>query len=307
MRFEEWLRAINFSPRTRLGYVRAVKLFFDWLAENTAVSLVAEITPQHVQQYQIRLYNYERCEEGKEPRRLAVGTQMIQLAAIRKFFGWLLAEQQIAFNPAASLQMPRLPRRLPSGVLTPPEAKRLVESTPTKKPLDIRDRAILEVMYATAIRRAELISLTIYDVDLQASTLRIEHGKGDQTRIVPLTETAKTALRLYIEEARGLYAKQPGQVHLFVSSRSGGNLDDGDIVRIVAKTAKRANIKQHVTPHTLRHTCATHLLKGKADIRQIQRLLGHRRLSSTEIYTRVELSDLAEVIARCHPREKTIR
>ena len=177
-------------------------------------------------------------------------------------------------------------------------------TTPTSKPRDIRDRAILDVLYSTGIRRAELIALNIYDVDFDNATLRVEHGKGGSTRIVPLTETALSALKLYLEEARSVFARETTQTRLFVSSRSGGPLDDADIVRIVEKAARRAKIKKHITPHTLRHTCATHLLKGHADIRQIQKLLGHRRLSSTEVYTHVEISDLREVISRCHPREK---
>ncbi|MBL0239533.1 MAG: tyrosine-type recombinase/integrase [Chloracidobacterium sp.] len=120
----------------------------------------------------------------------------------------------------------------------------------------------------------------------------------------PLTQSSQTALKLYLEQARTAFASQPGQIRLFVSSRSGGPLDVDDIRRIVRKWTKNANIKKNVTPHTMRHSCATHLLKGRADIRQIQKLLGHRRLSSTEIYTHVELGDLAEVISRCHPREK---
>ena len=163
---------------------------------------------------------------------------------------------------------------------------------------------MLEVLYATGLRRAELLGLAIYDLDLAAGTLRVEHGKGDQTRIVPLTESALSALRLYLDEARPAMAREATKTRLFVSSRSGGPLDDADVVRIVAKAAKRAGLKKHVTPHTLRHTCATHLLRGHADIRQIQKLLGHRRLSSTEVYTRVEIGDQAEVVARCHPRAK---
>ena len=128
--------------------------------------------------------------------------------------------------------------------------------------------------------------MTIYDADLQTATLRIEHGKGNITRVVPLTQSAIAALKLYLEEARAVFAREAGQVRLFVSSRSGGPLDDDDIVRIVCKAARRAGLSKHVTPHMLRHTCATHLLKGRADIRQIQKLLGHRRLSSTEVYTR---------------------
>jgi site-specific recombinase XerD len=208
----------------------------------------------------------------------------------------------VPFNPAAGLLLPRRPQQLPRNVLTRREALRLIEATPLLKPLDIRDRAILEVLYGTGIRRAELIGLTIYDVDFDSSTLRIERGKGNRTRIVPLISGARDALKLYLEKARGAFARHAGQWHLFVSSRSGGPLDDADLVRIVRKGAQRAGITKHVTPHTLRHTCATHLLKGKADIRQIQKLLGHKRLSSTEIYTHVDIGDLRRVVKRCHPR-----
>ena len=311
-RFAEWLQAINYSPKTRVNYTRDVRVFLEWLADNTLVNSLVDVTPAHLQQYQIALYNFERHDEEPatkekteaEPKRLSVGTQANRLAAVRKFFSWLLSEQQIAYNPATTLQLPKQPQRLPRGVLTKSEARRLIEATPTTKARDVRDRAMLETLYATGIRRAELIALSIYDADLQAATLRIEHGKGNTTRVVPLTQSAIAALKLYLEEARAVFARETGQVRLFVSTRSGGSLDDADIVRIVAKAATRAGIKKHVTPHTLRHTCATHLLKGRADIRQIQKLLGHRRLSSTEVYTRVELTDLAEVIARCHPREK---
>ena len=311
-RFSEWLEAINYSPKTRVNYTRDVKLFLAWLSENTSLNSIVEVTPAHLQQYQIALYNFARHEEDEpatkektaaEPKRLSVGTQAARLAAVRKFFSWLLSEQQIAYNPASTLQLPKQPQRLPRGVLTKAEARRLIEATPAVKPRDIRDRAILETLYATGIRRAELITLTIYDADLQTATLRIE-GKGRRERVVPLTQSAIAALKLYLEEARAVFVREAGQVRLFVSTRSGGPLDDADIMRIVRKAADRAGIRKHVTPHTLRHTCATHLLKGRADIRQIQKLLGHRRLSSTEVYTRVELTDLHEVLARCHPREK---
>ena len=150
-----------------------------------------------------------------------MGTQANRLAAVRKFFSWLLSEQQIAYNPASTLQLPKQPQRLPRGVLTKTEARRLIEATPTTKPRDLRDRAMLETLYATGIRRAELIALTIYDADLQTATLRIEHGKGNTKRVVPLTQSAIAALKLYLEAARGLFAREAGQVRLFVSSRSG--------------------------------------------------------------------------------------
>lgn len=301
IRFDESLQAINYSPKTRINYSRDVREFLDWLAESTEVSVIAEVTPAHLHQYQLALFNYER---PKERKRLSIGSQTCKLTAVRSFFAWLLREQQIAFNPATGLQMPQQQQQLPRNVLTKKEARQLIEATPVEKPLDIRDRAILEVLYGTGIRRAELIELAVYDVDFDSLTLRVQHGKGDRTRIVPLTQNAASALRLYMEETRSIFAHQAGQVRLFVSSRSGGPLDDADIVRIVKKAAKRAGITKHITPHTLRHTCATHLLKGRADIRQIQKLLGHKKLTSTEVYTRVEIDDLRKVVRRCHPREK---
>jgi integrase/recombinase XerD len=306
-RFEEWLKALHYSPKTRTNYSRDVRQFVGWLAENSAASSLAEVTPAELGQYQIALYNQEQSKPGREGRRLSVGSQACRLAAIRKFFTWLLGQQLIVYNPASSLALPQRPQQLPRQVLSRHEAQRLLESTPQEKLRDIRDRAILEVFYATGIRRAELIHLELYDLDLETATLTVRQGKGNRDRMVPLTSSAVDGLRLYLEKARSLFARETSQGRIFVSSRSGGPLDDSDIVRIVDKAVKRARISKHVTPHTLRHSCATHLLKGKADIRQIQKLLGHRRLSSTEIYTRVEISDLREVLARCHPREKKMR
>lgn len=299
LRFDNWLGAVNYSPKTRVNYARDVNLFLGWLVNNTEVAQIADVTRSHIRQYQVALSNYRCPKEGKH---LTIGSQACKLAAVRSFFSWLMREQSVSFNPSAGLLMPRQPRRLPREVLTRREALHLIEATPVEKPLDLRDRTILEVLYGTGIRRAELIALTIYDVDLDSSTLRIERGKGNRTRFVPLISSVQTALKLYAEKVRGVFAREADQNNLFVSSRSGGPLDDADIVRIVKKAAKRAGIRKHVTPHTLRHTCATHLLKGKADIRQIQKLLGHRRLSSTEIYTHVEISDLHRVVRRCHPR-----
>lgn len=304
-RFLEYLQALNYSPFTLVNYGHDVELFLDWLIKNTSLNSIADVTSSHLSQYQISLYQYEFDDpKSLEKKRLSIGGQMNKLAAMKRFFLWLWQEGLIVHNPSSAIQMPKQPKTLPKNILTPAEAKRMLEIIPTKTPIDIRNRAILEVMYATGIRRAELISLSIYDVDMQTGIIRIEHGKGDETRIVPLTENAKNILKLYLAESRPVFATNPKNLRLFVSANSGGKMDNADIGRIVREAAQSAGIKKHITPHTLRHSCATHLLKGKADIRQIQKLLGHRRLSSTEIYTHVELSDLAEVISRCHPREK---
>jgi site-specific recombinase XerD len=305
-RFIEYLQAMNYSTATLVNYGRDVRLFLDWLVENTSLNSLSDVTAAHLSQYQISLYRLETEDEktGKKKQRLCAGAQANKLAAMKRFFLWLWQEGVLVHNPGAGVQMPKQPKMLPRNILTPAEAKCLIEAVPTKKPRDIRDRAILETLYATGIRLSELLDLTIYDVEMQTGTLRIEHGKGDETRLVPLTASAQAAIKLYLEEARLVFATETGQIRLFVSSRSGGQLFADDIRRIIKKACNLARIKKHVSTHTLRHTCATHLLKGKADIRQIQKLLGHRRLSSTEIYTHVDLGDLAEVISRCHPREK---
>jgi integrase/recombinase XerD len=303
-RFGEWLEARNYSPRTRPDYDRYVRDFLNWIAENAPLSSVAEVSPAHIQQYQLSLCYPQAKDDGTPGKVLSISSQICRLAAVKTFFSWLVQTQQIAHNPASSIEPPKQPQTLPRDVLTQDEARLLLESTPVEKPLDIRDRAILEVLYATGVRRAEMLSLTIYDADVQAATLRIEKGKGGRTRLVPLTGGACAALKLYLSEVRLIYATARSGAALFVSSKSGAPLSDNDIVRIVRKAAKRAGISKRTTPHTLRHSCATHLLQERADIRQIQKLLGHKRLSTTEIYTHVEISDLQEVISRCHPREK---
>src|ERR1044072_9426075 len=143
-RFSEWLEAINYSPKTRVNYTRDVKLFLAWLSENTTINSLVEVTPAQLQQYQIALYHFERranndtATKEKAGRRLSVGTQAKRLAAVRNFFSWLLSEQQIAYNPASTLQLPKQPQRLPRGVLTRREARRLIEDTSAAKPRDVR-------------------------------------------------------------------------------------------------------------------------------------------------------------------------
>lgn len=300
-RFIEWLGACNYSIRTSEEYEREIKFFIKWVDENTDVTNVNEILPKHLNQYQVKLCGVSSDEEC---RSLSIKTQAKKLAAIRSWFDWLVRDQQLLLSPASSLQMPRIPQRLPKNILTQAEARMLLESTPIENPLDIRDRAMLEIMYGSGMRREELRRLTIYDIDFEEKTIIIERGKGGGSRLVPLTEAAGNALKLYMEEGRpGCISNQSGST-LFLSGQTGGMLCAKAIEYIVHKASKRAGITKKISPHTLRHSCATHLLQQDADIRHIQRLLGHRKLSTTEIYTQVEISDLHKVIENCHPRER---
>lgn len=301
-KFEEWMKAIDFSKQTIKNYCGDVDKFICWIEENTECKSIVEINPQQLQQYQIALYNTEVKGKEDKTKRLTPGTQLRKLAAIRKFFSWLAMTNQIAYNPAASLQLPKKGKTIPSTILTKAEVKRLIEATKTESDIDCRDRSIIELLYATGIRKAELLNMSVYDVDIEAATISIKEGKRKDSRVIPLTNTAKEILQLYVNEIRPKLHKDLSKTLLFISSRRGGALDGSDIDRILQKAITKAGIKKHITPHTLRHSFATHLLKGKADIRQVQKLLGHRCLSSTEIYTRVEVSDLREVLQRCHPR-----
>jgi len=166
-----------------------------------------------------------------------------------------------------------------------------------------RDRAVVEVLYATGIRNAELRGLTLADFDAEAGTLFVRAGKGGKDRVLPLGPLVTAIVSDYVQIARPKLAKRPGVTSLFVSNH-GWPLWPASVVRIVDLSAKRAGIKKAVRPHRLRHACATHMLQGGADVRHIQRLLGHSSLSTTEVYTRVEIGDLKAVHKRFHPRER---
>ncbi|MBK6590056.1 MAG: tyrosine-type recombinase/integrase [Acidobacteria bacterium] len=244
-RFIEYLMAVNYSPATLVNYSRDAGIFLDWLTENTALNSIADVTAASFAVSDLTLppRNRRRKNRTKKAETFCRSTGQ-QTGGDEAVLSLAVAgrrdrSQPVRFDPDAEAA-----EDAPRNILTPAEAKRLIESIPIEKARDIRDRSILEVMYATGIRRAELVSLTIYDVEMQTGTLRIEHGKGNETRLVPLTQSSQTALKLYLEQARTAFASQPGQIRLFVSSRSGGPLDVDDIRRIVRKWTKNANIKR---------------------------------------------------------------
>ena len=192
---------------------------------------------------------------------------------------------------------------MPRGILTRSEARRIINAPDRSCTLGYRDKAILEVLYTTGIRKEELNNLTLNDVDYNDGFLRIIQGKGRKDRIVPLGRICCRYLENYIKSVRPELIKDPYNNHLFLSSR-GNKLSKNVAWELVKKYAKKAKIKKNVSPHTFRHTCATAMLKNKADIRAVQELLGHESLDTTQVYTRVTINDLKEVHSRCHPREK---
>ncbi len=298
-RFVEAMAAWNWSKRTIPSYEQNVRVFLDWLDHETDVADLGAVTGETLTSYQTALLSAQKFDG----ERLAVGTQHTRLTAVKSFFRFLAREGRLLSNPAAQLALPKKRRALPQALLTPKEAIRLLEAPDTKTPMGLRDRAILEVLYATGIRNAELRALTLTDFDPAAGTLSVRGGKGDKDRVVPLGPIASAVLGDYIAQARPRLAKRTGVLGLFVT-RNGWSLDTLAVINVVRRAAAAAGIKKPIRPHRLRHACATHMLKGGADIRHIQKLLGHASLQTTQIYTQVEISDLKAVHRRFHPRER---
>lgn len=296
-RFVEAMTAWNWSRKSVVSYEQNVRYFMNWLDRETEITELAQVTSDSVAAYQTALL----AEEKRDGERISVGTQHQRLCGVKAFLGYLWREGKLLINPAAQVVYPKMRRRLPQANLTPKEAIRLLEAVDTRTALGMRDRAMLEVLYATGMRNAELRTLTVADIGER--TLSIRAGKGGKDRLVPLGAIGWAALSDYVQEARPKLASRDG-VHTIFLTKHGLALDAFAVINAVRRAAKRAGLKQHLHPHLLRHACATHMLKGGADIRHIQKLLGHGSLQTTEIYTKVEIGDLKAVHRLYHPRER---
>jgi integrase/recombinase XerD len=221
------------------------------------------------------------------------------LSTLRRFYRYLLREKEIDADPTALIDSPKLPRALPRS-LTEAQVKCLLEAPGTTTPLGLRDRAMLETLYATGLRVSELVGLTVGQVGLVQGVVRVV-GKGDKERLVPLGEEAIAWLGRYQREARPELLKRRATDAVFVTLR-GGPLTRQAFWHNIKRYARRAGIRAPLSPHTLRHAFATHLLNHGADLRVVQMLLGHADLSTTQIYTHVARARLQELHARHHPR-----
>lgn len=244
-------------------------------------------------------------KHGPEGATLSAGAQGCYLHTVRGFFLWLVKSGVLLENPAHDLPVVKSVR-LPRRVLTKAEARRLMNAPSRSSVQGLRDRAILEVLYGTGLRRGECLRLDVTDVDLGQELLLVRSGKGKKDRMVPLTRQAVSALDLYLREARLKLVKDSRELALFLS-KYGLRMSPTCLSTLLSKHAKASRIEGAVFPHALRHAYATHLLKGKASIRHVQELLGHQSLQATAVYTRVSIDDLREVVSRCHPRERRRR
>jgi integrase/recombinase XerD len=287
---------VRYAPRTPASYMAHVRAFLGWLA-GKGLDLV-DVKGRDLDAYQSHLYAYRRKSDGKPYSAAYQGTRLVVLKHLYRF---LYRRGYLLHDPAADIELPRLEKRLPRVILTFPEVRKILEAPDAKTPRGLRDRAMLETLYGTGIRVTELCNLTPYDVDTEERVLRVVLGKGRKDRNVPLTRAAAQAIEAYLVKGRPKLVGRVKLRFLFLQDK-GGRMDRATASRIVRQWAEEAGVEKHVTPHTFRHTVATHLLKGKADIRHIQSLLGHASLGTTQRYTRVEVSDLKQAIERAHPR-----
>jgi integrase/recombinase XerD len=246
------------------------------------------------------LVAYARHLERRVTRRgtpLAAASRASAISTVRRYFSFLASHAYLLRDPARTIPLPKV-RRLPRGVLSERQARQLVSAPFGGTAIGKRDRAILELLYGTGIRLGEATRAAVSDLDLREGVLLVRSGKGRKDRVVPVEGRAALALDTYLAEARPVLAKRVDAA-LFLS-RHGGRLSLGGLRAIVQRHGRAIGVD--VSPHALRHTCATHLLRGGANIRHVQELVGHRSLATTALYTRVAIEDLRQVLARAHPR-----
>ena len=294
--FEEYL-AVRYTELTVKSYAGHVRSFLVWLEERGTGLL--DVRTDDLLAYQSGLY----AARTRSGRPYSSGFHVNRLKAVKAFFRFLCRRGYALTDPSAAVEYPRGEMRLPREVLTPEEAKRLVLAARGQGPRALRDRAVVETLYSAGVRLGELRNLEPEDVDTSGRTLRVILGKGGKDRYVPLTRAASVAIERYLVEGRPVLAMAMRARALFLTN-TGRPLNEHAVGSILDGCARRAGIRKRVTAHVLRHSLATHLLRGGADIRHIQALLGHASLQSTERYTRVEIQDLKDAIRRAHPRSR---
>ena len=294
-RFLESLRVRNYAEATVENREDYLAVFFDWCKERS-LTRPQQITRPHLQRYQRHLFYY-RSPTGKA---LSFRSQVNLLAPLRAFFKWLTRENVLLYNPASELDLPRLERRLPRAILTADEAEAVLGVPDLRDPLGVRDRAILEVFYSTGMRRMEVATLNLYDLDSERGTVFVRQGKGKKDRMIPIGERAVAWCQKYLDEVRPslVYGNDDGTLFL---TRRGEVFTPDRLTQMVTRYVEAADIGKRGSCHLFRHAMAVLMLEGGADIRFIQEMLGHAALTTTQLYTKVAIQKLKEIHTATHP------
>lgn len=293
--FIDHMGARGLSVLTLRGRLHAIRRFILW-ADERGLADPREITLPILERYQSYLYHFRK--PNGEP--LSFSSQAAELSPLRAFFAWLTKSHIILYNPASELELPKINKNLARYVLSVANVEKILAQPDTKTLLGLRDRAILEVLYSSGIRRAELRRLSIYDVDTKRGTLLVRNGKGAKDRIVPLGERACAWVEKYLRDVRPQFITGRDEGVLFLTFH-GDSFTEYAIGDTVKEYIEKANVPVKGACHLFRHACATHMLDNGADTRFIQAMLGHASLESTQIYTQVALNKLKAVHAATHP------
>ena len=294
-RYLTWLEVHHFAENT--VNIRRLQLsrFITWCDERS-VTRACDVTPELIERFQRHLFYYRK----KDGQPLCISSQSHWLTSLRSWMTWMKDQRQIELNPALEMIFPKEEKRLPRHALSLQEVEAVLAQPDITRPCGLRMRAILELLYSSGLRRMEVLRLERSDIDRERRVILVRLGKGKKDRFVPLGERALFWLDKYLAEARSKLCDDPTQPLLFVST-NGTPLHPNYISSQVRKMMNRAGITKAGSCHLFRHTAATMMLDGGADVRHIQAILGHENLGTTQIYTHVSIGKLCEVHERTHP------
>jgi integrase/recombinase XerD len=291
----EHLRVRDYSEYTVRNRRVHIGYFLDW-AFDRGVTEAVDVTRTVLEAYQRHVFHYRK--KNGEP--LGFNGQHDRIVPLRVWFKWMARQHHILHNPASELELPRLGIRLPKAVLTAAEAERILLQPDIQDALGLRDRAIMETLYTTGMRRLELVNLKLWDLDIERATVTIRQGKGKKDRIIPLGDRTALWVGKYLEESRPKLADEPDE-HVVFLSNAGEPFSLDYLTEVVRGYVDAADIGKRGACHLFRHTMATLMLEGGADIRFIQAMLGHADLKTTQIYTHVAIRQLQEIHRATHP------
>jgi len=291
------LQVQNYSEYTVRGRAGHIQFFLDWLKERSITEPV-EVTRPVLERYQRHLFHYRKA--NGEP--LSFRSQHARLVPLRVWFRWMTRQNYILHNPASEIELPRLGRALPKNIFSAAEVERIMMQPDIEEPIGLRDRALLEVLYSTGMRRLELVRLKLYDLSLDRGLILINQGKGKKDRYVPIGERAIQWLAKYIREGRPQLASEPDDMTVFLTAQ-GEPFSRDHLSFAVKERIDAAELGKTGSCHLFRHTMATLMHENGADIRYIQQMLGHEDLKTTQIYTQVAIRTLQQIHAATHPAE----
>jgi len=296
----EALEVKHYSEHTVYHRRQYLDYFFTWAYQRDIVR-PHDITKPILESYQRWLYRY-RKKNGKP---LGIRSQKERLMAVKDYFRWLCKKNILLSNPASELEMPRSEKQLPVESLGVADVERVMRAPDLSNPLGIRDRAVLEMLYSTGMRRMEVVKVQITDLNHERKTVFIRLGKGRKDRVVPIGQRALSWIERYLDDVRPHLVVDPNEKTLFLSGY--GQAFSKDVLgRMVCAYVRKGCPGRKGGCHLLRHTCATHMLDNGADTRFIQQLLGHASLETTQIYTQVSIKQLQEVHTRTHPASQNV-